>query len=146
MICGCSPGPDPEEIKTSIRDTFQTDRGVEITDVELTKQPDDTYAGKAHAANGDSYDVTTSVDEDGPLSWNAKLDQASIEHREREQKARLKKLADSFKEEQDKILRERLAESMANEKYQAIISGSKEPDDQTDLTPETNATAEEPGR
>ncbi len=66
---GC--GPTQADVEKSIRDGMKSQLNIEITAVDLKKQPDGTYAGTATAANGDVYDITTEPPSGGTMQWKA---------------------------------------------------------------------------
>lgn len=77
LAAGCAPGK--AGIEKSIRDEMKSSLGVEITKVDLDKQADGTFSGTATAANGDTYDVTTSPPKGGKVEWKAVVAKNTIE-------------------------------------------------------------------
>ncbi len=76
-LAGCAPSQ--ADIEKSVRTEMQTQLGVTITAVALTKQADGSYAGTATAQNGDAYDVTTLPPSGNKIEWKAIQGQVMIE-------------------------------------------------------------------
>lgn len=74
---GC--GPSQATIERSIRDEMKKSMNVEISAINLAKQPDGGYTGTATASNGDAYDVHVNAAQGNRTEWKAVPSQAMLE-------------------------------------------------------------------
>ncbi|MBP3960418.1 hypothetical protein J8F10_34765 [Gemmata sp. G18] len=81
-VTGCAPGK--LDIEKSVKAEMNTSLGTEITAIDLAKQSDGGYAGTATAANGNTYDVTTTAPSSGRFEWKAVPAQSTVESMVRE--------------------------------------------------------------
>jgi hypothetical protein len=63
-LSGCAR-PGPVDAERSVRDGMKAQMGIDVAAVNVTRQPDGSFAGTATAANGDVYNVRASVSGDG---------------------------------------------------------------------------------
>lgn len=69
LLAGC--GPSRADIEHSIRDEMKNGMNVEITKIDLAKQPDGGYTGTATATTGDVYDVEVQAPKGNRSEWKA---------------------------------------------------------------------------
>jgi hypothetical protein len=74
---GC--GPSKSAIESSIRDEMKKSMNVEVSAIDLTKQPDGGYTGTATTTAGDAYDVQVSPTQGNRTEWKAVPGQAMLE-------------------------------------------------------------------
>lgn len=76
-LASCTPSPF--DVEQSVRGEMQTKMGIELSALDLAKQPDGSYTGTATVVNGDVYEVAVDPPGSGRIKWRAVATQATIE-------------------------------------------------------------------